>query len=535
MAECRAFAPELIDRYPWLKGHEGASVSELEFLYGALNDTGAACRAFFYFRSQKYLDQLLPEERVRYRESPLDEEGGRWEAARIRSRKLARLKRRIRMSGLPLRDQYPDLHVLGELVYQDLERAIREDFPEQIPEDPLTRDRRNHEGYARTRNRIHLPRPHDYKRLDTHANAKGPPLVVLGPSGIGKSALLANWAGRYRSARPERPLVEYYVGASTESTDWRQLVVGVLGQLGVPVPKSATNAEALRVAFAGGLQRVAASGGCVLILDAINQLDDREGALDLAWLPPSLPQNVRVIVATLEGRALLECRRRRWAEMSIRQLRRGERRRLIALYLERMYSKRLSAGQVERIARPPLAANPLWLIVVLEELRLYGEHETLDRQIEFYLGARSIEELFELVLRRWETDYERERPALVRDAMRALWAARQGLSESEIRELLGGPEGPLPALVWAIFQFAADHSLVSRSGLIGFFHTYLRRAVERQYLQNDDERRAAHVRLAAYFQNREPSPRRIQELPWQLARGEAWDHLYNLLCEYEFF
>ena len=59
--ECRAFAPGLIDRYPWLKGHEGASISELEFLYGALNDTGAACRAFFYFRSPMYLDRLSPD------------------------------------------------------------------------------------------------------------------------------------------------------------------------------------------------------------------------------------------------------------------------------------------------------------------------------------------------------------------------------------------------------------------------------------------------------------------------------------------
>jgi hypothetical protein len=43
----------------------------------------------------------------------------------------------------------------------------------------------------------------------------------------------------------------------------------------------------------------AAKGRVVLVLDAINQLEDRDGAPDLVWLPPVLPENVRLIVSTL--------------------------------------------------------------------------------------------------------------------------------------------------------------------------------------------------------------------------------------------
>ena len=40
--------------------------------------------------------------------------------------------------------------------------------------------------------------------LNAHARGDGPPLVVLGDSGMGKSALLANWALRYQASLPRK-------------------------------------------------------------------------------------------------------------------------------------------------------------------------------------------------------------------------------------------------------------------------------------------------------------------------------------------
>ncbi len=60
--------------------------------------------------------------------------------------------------------------------------------------------------------------------------------------------------------------------------------------------------DALRMAFVNALHMVAARGRLVLVLDALNQIEDRDGAPDLVWLPPVIPSNVRLVVSTLSGR-----------------------------------------------------------------------------------------------------------------------------------------------------------------------------------------------------------------------------------------
>ena len=77
--------------------------------------------------------------------------------------------------------------------------------------------------------------------------------------------------------------------------------------------------------------------------------------------------------------------------------------------------------------------------------------------------------------------------------------------------------------------------MVSRSGLIGFSHNYLRQAVERKFLKSELQQQATHLRLADYFHDRELGPRKLDELPWQLAEGRRWKALVALLTDSEFF
>ena len=146
-----------------------------------------------------------------------------------------------------------------------------------------------------------------------------------------------------------------------------------------------------------------------------------------------------------------------------------ERSRLIVEYLAK-FSRALSSARLERIAVARQTANPLYLRLLLDELRLWGEHQTLDARIDHYLAAPTITHLYARILHRYEADYERDRPGLVREAFTLLWAARWGLSEAELLELLGS-DGPLPRAYWSPLYLAAEHSLVSRTGLIGFVTT----------------------------------------------------------------
>ena len=135
-------------------------------------------------------------------------------------------------------------------------------------------------------------------------------------------------------------------------------------------------------------------------------------------------------------------------------------------------------------------------------------HFTLDQRLDHYLAAPTVANMYVRILERYAQDYERDRPDLVQDAMSLLWAARHGLAETELLELLGSPQNPLPRAHWAPLYLAAEPSLVSRSGLIGFFHHYLREAVQHRYLPTEEHQRAAHLRLAADSAARDLGPHR---------------------------
>ena len=79
----------------------------------------------------------------------------------------------------------------------------------------------------------------------------------------------------------------HFIGASPQSTSLpstlRRLVQELARRFEIPVdvPETLT---ALRAAFVNALHMVAARGPIVLVIDGLDRLDDREGALDLTWL-----------------------------------------------------------------------------------------------------------------------------------------------------------------------------------------------------------------------------------------------------------
>ena len=508
-----------LENEPWLAECAGRSVTELEILHGVLNDPAMASHAFFYLRDPAYAEGLPPEQ---YRESEPEPQA-----------RLAALKERIRGSGLPVREDYPDPRALGELVLADLSSLIERFYPAGSEPDPLDRERAEHEAFARSRAGVYIGRPEYFSRLDAHAARDGTPLVVIGDSGSGKSALLANWAIRYRAGHADELVLTHFIGASPASTDWASMVRRLIGELNarfnlaIDMPEGP---EALRLAFANALHMAAARGRVVLVIDALNGLEDREAALDLGWLPPLIPANVRVVTSSLPGRALDEARKRGYSTLPVAPLEASERERLIVDYLAG-YSRALGAAMRDRIAASSQCANPLYLRALLDELRVWGEHETLGARIDHYLAADSVDALYGLILARYEQDYQRDRPNLVGDALSLLWSARRGLSETELLELLGTGGDPIARAFWSPLYLAAAQSLTNRSGLLGFFHDYLRAAVEHRYLPDERAQRTAHLRLADYFAARELGPRKIDELPWQLARAGSWDRLADQLAD----
>jgi hypothetical protein len=263
-------------------------------------------------------------------------------------------------------------------------------------------------------------------------------------------------------------VIVHFVGAEASSADWTAMLrrlLGELGRLGVEVP-APDDPAALRAAFRRGLhvaahQQARRGGRIVLVIDGLDQLEDFGGGPDLLWLPQTFPDNVRLVVSALPGRALDEARRRGWECVEVGPLSLEARRQMIAGYLGE-YGKRLPADELARIANASPAANPLYLRALLEELRVWGVHERLSDRITHYLEASTAAELHQRILARYEEDYERDRPGLVGHAMAYLWAARRGLTEVELQELLGSEAVPLPHALLSPLLLAIDSQTTSR-------------------------------------------------------------------------
>jgi tetratricopeptide (TPR) repeat protein len=347
-------------------------------------------------------------------------------------------------------------------------------------------------------------------------------------------------------------VLQHYIGATPYSADWAAMLRRLMGEfkrrLGLEqdIPDQP---DALRNAFPNWLYMAAASLAhpmgegdrrpgegfkqIVIVLDALNQLEDRDGAPDLVWLPPVLPENVRLIVSTLPGRSLDEIQKRHWPTLKVESLDECERIKLLWRFL-RQSGKRLSKERRRRIATAPPSANPLYLRVLLDELRLVRTHEELEERIGDYLKAESPYALYEKVIARWEQDYEGETD-LVGDTLSLLWAARRGLTETELLQALGKDGEPLPRAKWSPLFLAMSDALVSRGGLLTFAHDFLHTAVENAYLPTDQNQHQAHLRLADFFEHQPSSRHRSDELPWQLAEAREWQRLQRLLVDRTFF
>ena len=487
------------------RGHQ--SVTELEILHAVLRSPGMSARAFFYFRKAGYEKRHWASIHAAHpglTPAVFTNAGDPDPVAA--SRKLRELKRQICESGLVYAPQeYETPADLAALVLKDLGRQLDAAFPAGTVPDELERQRNEHEIFGQSQFMGYVLRHGLFERLDAVLGPAGSPVrVVTGASGSGKSALLANWLRHARGRLPERCFV-HYTGGTPESSTGAGLVRRLMetirrwGAVDRPVPDHPSEAARLLpkwLALAAGDGRTPV----LLVLDALNQMEDPTDQ-GLGWLPRDLPPGVRLVASTLPGRAEDALRARGWMEagcvLEVPLLNRAERREVIRRYLT-VFKKELEESIVERLAGAPQTGNPLFLRVVLEELRLRALHEALGPMVDQLLQAEDPVQLFVQVLKGLQ-EFDAERPHLVRDALGYLHAARRGLTENELLQLLSDhPEPashPLPRRLWSPLYLALGDALVSREGRLGFFHAYLRDAVEREYLDEEWERRRIHGRL----------------------------------------
>jgi len=513
--------PDLVAKYPWIEpmAIEGASLTEMEFIHGVFDAPGTEGSpqridgeyAFFYHRPGNIAEADDP---VR----------------------LAALIERSRTSGRPFRE-FRTVEELGEQVRADLVAMVDRNWPEQQAPTPLEQQRCAHSAFAASRIRAYIPNPAHLKWFTAWLDESSSPLVVCGESGLGKSSLVAYLTDYYRKTHPTAFVIEHYVGASQASGSAMSVMREAIEEIRtrfdiddeIPVKE-----EELKRSLPNWLFRCEHLAeqlgiGVLLVIDAVNQLGDSDRRM--SWLPETIPAGVRLLISTTPGESDDRLQQRGWDQMEVLPLSDERVRQSIVVRYLGEYRKGITPEQVRRVTDDPKASSPLYLRVVAEELRLHGEHETLDAMIARYTGAADLLDVFDRVLERLEVDYG-ESP--VRSMLSLIGASRYGLSETELMELTG-----MNRLEFSRLLFAIDYHLIRHDGLLGFFHDYLRRAVEKRYIPDAAEQHARHLQLAECFERSVSvmvdgsgivPARTAGELAYQLHAAGAMDRLRECLA-----
>lgn len=530
-----AYPSHVLESQAWLEEHRGGkSVTELEILHGVLNNPSMEGRALFYFRSFEYSSSKGGD----YIASSQDDQ----------TRQSA-LKETIRQSGFPVYEDYTAPEHLAELLEKDLWEILDREFPASDIPDAFVRENLQHEAYEVPRQRLYIGGDKYLTALDTALSQGKQWILVDGPSGGGKSALLANWLQSVRNDDKNIEVHAHYLGATADATDPVFLVRRLIEYIKRKTENTddiASDPDELFDSLPTWLAN--ASSWCELrdkkllfVIDALNGLSDRR---DLRWFPRMLPKHIHLVISTLPGEvndALLE--KANWSHVSVMPLDATTAELVLTSYLA-LFNKTLPNELVEQVMAHKLSANPLFLLTLAEELRLFGEHEQLSSRIDHYLTSITVDDLFERVLERIEQDYGAD---TLREIMTALWAARSGLREEEILGYSG-----LKPMHWAYIRNALGPTLIDASGRLIFAHDYMRIAVSDRYMAGNNTvgnegqseealnlRQAAHKNLVRWFekyafqdgQGIVSNERAAEEIPYQWQQAKDWKELQTALTK----
>ena len=350
------------------------------------------------------------------------------------------------------------------------------------------------------------------------------PLVIHGPSGSGKSAIIAR-------ASEDRKGIRRFIGATPESSNGltllRSLCEEISRRYGEPEDAPDTFDE-LAVTFSDRIRLATPERSLTLYVDALDQLGAQDPAAVMNWLPLQLPLHSKIVVSSNEVPAAL----RRARLFQVAPFPPQEADLALKLWLEEVH-RTLQPEQwqalVASFGRSPL---PLYLKLAFEEARRW---KSLDGMEQCVLGeglAGIIGRLFDRL-----SEQSNHGPMLVSHVLGYLASARHGLTEDEILAVLSEdkevledferrkhynpPERRLPVIVWSRLYLDLEPYLTERSSnggtLISYYHRQLAEVVDTRFLEaakNQDgylpphegeesvRKKSAHEVLADFFRRK---------------------------------
>ena len=500
--------PELLERYPWLEADITAerSITEIEMLYGALRHLDHPVEAAFYIKQTSNPD-----------DNP----------------KQTALKKTVRSQKQYPVEDYTDVEGLCTLVEQHVCSMLDRYFPDGECT-PLERERTAQRAYINSRHSHFVGREKELEYLDTFARSTSTHLVITGDSGMGKSALLANWI-RHNENCNDFNLVYHFVGNSFAGNNYESVLRHLCDEIYdiYHIEKDLNRQEkpeeeAQRLVS----ELISYQTPLVVVIDGINQIMAQKDEKLLLWLPAA-NHKVKFIFTTLRDDPTMQAFERRGYEVrTLGALTDEERKHFAKIYLKRV-GKSLDEEPLQRIIDGPLNRNTLVLRTLLDELICFGIYKQLGDRINFYLSANDLPDFFDRVLKRMEDDYDNGQD-LVSHTLKLIALSEQGMGEEELLAITGFRQ-----MDWHLFYCAFFNHFVVKGGLITFSHQYVADAVARRYAIGDTKADAPYRQeIVKYFSANSTDDeiqhqRCISELAHQYYHLGEWSNLYKVILSFE--
>lgn len=471
--ECREYPPFFIgllgERYGWIPVHQeldqywdehadspyalrikaaleqGISVTELEMQYGILDNPHNADHARVFLRSAEFTEQL----------ARLSGAAGGNAFHEDPSNQQDKLKETLRNNHLVAVDGYSSLEELGAAIKAFMLPQIERLYPKaQAPTRQQQRDN-DHAFYAASRRKgyVALPsmRP---KVLDFIEKATGQSsaehhaaqcLLIHGASGRGKTAFIADLELEL-SKQQIFWAHTHYLGADGDLSlsGWLDRLSSALqssGKLSQPLPdKMQDQWEALPNALFEVQTRLDLP--VVLLLDAFDQCREPDAVERLRSLVASLPPKVCLLITVTTDRNP-KLPRELVLELELPALDTEQRKAAIDAFLDN-YGKKIPDEILDSLVHSESCAEPLFLRLLLEELRLHARHETLENLSQTLLQCADAGTMFKRALMGMDEDFANARhPELATRTAHLLAASYRGLSKTDLALLLGQAGDPI--------------------------------------------------------------------------------------------
>ncbi|XP_045195384.2 TPR repeat-containing protein DDB_G0287407-like isoform X2 [Mercenaria mercenaria] len=351
-------------------------------------------------------------------------------------------------------------------------------------------------------------------------------LRLSGESGYGKTTLLAFIA--HQAVRNGMDVFYHFCGSSGNSQNASLLMQRLAAFL-----KQDHSTEYLETLYQSddgklkdmirqallALKNKPADKPIVLVFEALNQLSSADTLKHISWLPPKFPAGVRCIVSSTEHPPTVSrIREYAYYNMKLEALKTSDARDIIQLFLQK-FNKRLDNDQLSLILDSKCSESPLWLYLICEELRIYGDFRSLTKHVQAV--TTSTEGMIEAVLRRLikedDTNYMEKTLCLIT-------CCSGVITVQDLQRMLGNisKKEPLAPLLWAKVKrnLSSYLRVTNYNDQITFVHVKIKNVIYDCLIKNQTEAKQWHTILADYIEYWcENTTLRMEALPHHLQQA----------------